>query len=142
MTPNFSKSKRDIYNKLISVHDSIILLSFGTLFIHIRPWIAAQQSIKIVKHVKIILSTLALLALHDGICGSFHNKATIHASALHCVLHVHVPVQLKTWTKTVLTCFTKIIAEQPYQTHYERPMYHMKEEKKMLSSTHNNLLGW
>ena len=30
----------------------------------------------------------------------------------------------KTWMKTVLTCFTKIIAEQPY----EQPMYHMKEK--------------
>ena len=37
--------------KLISVHDDSILFSFGTLFIHIRPWIMygcmayAQQSI-------------------------------------------------------------------------------------------------
>ena len=45
LTPNFSKSKNYI-TKLISVHDSIIiLLSFGTLFIHIRPWMAAPQSI-------------------------------------------------------------------------------------------------
>ena len=35
---------------------------------------------------KLFLSKLALFALHDGICGSFYNKATIHASALHCVL--------------------------------------------------------
>ena len=26
------------------------------------------------------------LCMHDGICGSFHNKATINASALLCVL--------------------------------------------------------
>ena len=32
---------------------------------------------------KLILSKLALL--HNGICGSFHNKATIHASTLQCV---------------------------------------------------------
>ena len=45
LTPNFSKPKKD-FNKLISVHDSIIiLLSFGTLFIHIWPWMAAQQSL-------------------------------------------------------------------------------------------------
>ena len=31
-------------------------------------------------------SKLALFVLHDGICLSFHNKATVHASALHCVL--------------------------------------------------------
>ena len=56
--------------ELISVHDSIkiiILLSFGTLFIHIWPWMTAQQ---------LFLSKLALFALHDGICGSFHKKTT------------------------------------------------------------------
>ena len=31
---------------IISVHDSIIIiLSFGTLLVRIRPWMAAQQSI-------------------------------------------------------------------------------------------------
>ena len=41
LTPNFSKN---IITKLISLHDRIIiLLSFGTLIIHIRPWMAAQQ---------------------------------------------------------------------------------------------------
>ena len=40
LTPNLSKSEKDIA-KLISVHDSvIILLSFGTLIFHIRPWMA------------------------------------------------------------------------------------------------------
>ena len=29
---------------------------------------------------------MALFVLHDGICGSFHIKATINASALLCVL--------------------------------------------------------
>ena len=39
----FLQNEKDI-TKLISVHDCIIiLLSFGTLFIHIRPWMAAQQ---------------------------------------------------------------------------------------------------
>ena len=33
----------------------------------------------------------------------------------------------KTWTNTVLTCFTNLIAEQPSLTQYERPMYRMKE---------------
>ena len=41
-----NRKKKDI-SKLISVHDSIIIpLSFGTLFIHIRPWMAAQQFCK------------------------------------------------------------------------------------------------
>ena len=83
---NFSKLKKDL-TKLISVHDSIIisLLYLGTLFVHIRPWMAAQKSI--LKNMsKVVLSKLALFVLHDGICGSFHNKATINASALLGVL--------------------------------------------------------
>ena len=35
---------------------------------------------------KLFVSKLALFALHGGICGSFHKKATIHASSLHCEL--------------------------------------------------------
>ena len=34
---------------------------------------------------KLVLSELALLVLHDGICGNFYNS-TINASALLCVL--------------------------------------------------------
>ena len=56
-TPNFSKSKK-IYNK---TDDSIIiLLSFGTLFIHIRPCMAAQQSI-FVKHFKIVFVQVGIV---------------------------------------------------------------------------------
>ena len=62
--------------------------------------------------------------LHDSIAGDFHNKATIGASALLCVYMYND----KTWMETVLTCFTKIIAEQPSLTQYERSMYHMKEK--------------
>ena len=118
MTPNFSKSKKDI-TKPISGHDSIIiLLLFGILFIHIRPWMAAQEYI-LQNMSNLFWSKLALFALHGGInfAGTFTLKqATIHASALHCVLW-------QTWT--VWTCFTKIIAEQPSLTRYERPMYHI-----------------
>ena len=68
------------------MHNSIIiLLSFGTLFIRIRPWMAAQQSI-LYNMSKLFFSILGLFALYDGICGNFHNKATLHASTLHCVL--------------------------------------------------------
>ena len=35
---------------------------------------------------KLVLSKLALFVRHDGICGSFHNKATINAFTLLCVL--------------------------------------------------------
>ena len=105
LTQIFSKSKKDI-TKLISVHDSIIiLLSFGALFIHIRPLIAAQQSV-LWNMSKLFLSKLALLMLHDGICGSFHNKATIHASALHCVTNSNLD-------KDNFDMLYKIIAEQP-----------------------------
>ena len=38
-----------------------------------------------VKHVKLVLSKLALFVLHDSIAGEFHNKATVGASALHWV---------------------------------------------------------
>ena len=73
LTPNFSKSKKDI-TKLISVHDSIIiLLSFGTFsFIFGHGWLHSNQFCKTCQ--KCFLSKLALFALHDGICGSFHNK--------------------------------------------------------------------
>ena len=49
----------------MSVHDSIhviIILSFGTLFIHIRPWMAAQQSAYC--QLTLFLSKFALFALH------------------------------------------------------------------------------
>ena len=101
-----SQNKKDI-TQLIPVHiDSIIiLLSFGTLFIHIRPWRAAQQST--CKTSTLFLSKLiALLAFAGALI-------TIQSSALHCVLWLH---NLKTWTKTVLTCFPKMIAEQPSLT--------------------------
>ena len=40
----FFKIEYRYITKLYSVHDSIIiLLSFGTLFIHTWPWMAAQQ---------------------------------------------------------------------------------------------------
>ena len=114
------------------MHTSIlILLSFRTLFIHIRPWIAAQQSIK--KTCQNFVSMFASFAVHGGICGSFHNKATIHHP--HCVVYYD-----KTWTNTVLTCFTKMIVEQPSLTEYGRPMYHMYENTNMLSSTDKNFM--
>ena len=79
-------------------------------------------AINFVKNMsKMVLSRLALFVLHDDICGSFHNKATINAYALLVYYD-------KTWKKTVLTCITKIIAEQPSLTQSERPMYHMKEK--------------
>ena len=72
---------------------------------------------------KLFLSKLALFVLHDGICGSFHNKSTF----LHPYCIVYYILKRKTWTKIVLVCFTKIIAEQPSLTKDEQPMYYLKE---------------
>ena len=55
------------------------------------------------------------------ICGSFHNKATINASALLCVLWQNLE-------EDSFDMLYKIIAELPSLTQYERPMYHMKEK--------------
>ena len=82
---NREKRKKDI-TKLISVHDNIIILFHlvHCSFIFGHWWLHSNQ---FVKHVEIVfVQKLALFALHDNICGSFHKKATIHASALHCVL--------------------------------------------------------
>ena len=57
---------------------------------------------------------------------------------LHCVVYYD-----KTWVKTILTCFTKMIAEQLSLTQYERPMLaYIPYERKinMLSSTDNNFM--
>ena len=40
----------------------------------------------------------------------------------------HAAQTTPTWTKTILTCFTKLSSEQPSLTQYERPMYNMKEK--------------
>ena len=80
------------------------------------------------------LSKLALFVLHDGICGSFHNKAAINA------FRTALCIMTKTWMKTVLTCFTEMIAEQPSLTQYERPMYHYERKINMLSRTDNNVM--
>ena len=46
------------------------------------------------------------------------------------LMHPHCFVYYdKTWMKTILTCFTKMIADQPSLTKFERPMYHMKEKQ-------------
>ena len=47
----------------------------------------------------------------------------------------------KTWTKTVLIYFTKMIAEQPSLTQYERPMYHY-ERKNAIIHCHLITIWW
>ena len=64
---------------------SITLLNFPfkckELWVHL-----AHEAYQITDMSTLVLSKLALVVLRDGICGSFHNKATINASALRCVL--------------------------------------------------------
>ena len=40
----------------------------------------------------------------------------------------HAAQTTPTWTKTILTCFTKLIAVQPSMAEYKWTMYQMKEE--------------
>ena len=106
----FDLGRVDCITKMISVHERlIILLLLGTLFIFGHGWLHSNH---FCKRCQNCFCPSWRFAPHDGICRSFHNKATIHTSALRCVLH------LKIWTKTVLTWFTKIIAEQPSLTQY------------------------
>ena len=80
---------------------------------------------------KSVLLKLALFVLHDGICGSFYNKATINASALLCVL----------WQNLDEDSFDMLYKKWlPSLTQYERPIYHMKKKIDMLSSTDNNFM--
>ena len=82
---------------------------------------------------KLFLSKLALFALHDGICKSFHNKATIHASALHCVLWQNLDED--SFDMLYKNDFWAAIRDPIWMTKvpYERNIY-------MLSSTDNFLI--
>ena len=83
---------------------------------------------------KLVLSKLVLFVLHFGICGSFHNKATISASALLCVLWQNLNEDSFDMHYTTNYCWAAIpdpiwMANAPY----ERKM-------NMLSSTDNNFI--
>ena len=72
LTQNFSNSKKDI-TKLISVHNSIIIVLSFWYIVYSYLAMDGCTAINFVKQVKLFLFKLALFALHDGICGSFHN---------------------------------------------------------------------
>ena len=105
----------------------IILLSFGILFIHFRPWMAVCTAIISLNQ------TWFSCFFHVGVfCAAWwylrelshvHNKATIHASALHWVLH-----NLKTRTNTVFHALRNMKDQCTIK------------QKYMLSSTDNNLM--
>ena len=135
MTPNFSKSKKDITN-LISVHDSIILFYFHLVhcsFILGHGWLHSNQ-LFFCKILQFSPSSWRCLRCVMEFAGDF---TTIKQQFMHphCIV-----LYDKTWKKTVLTCITKIIAEQPFLTQYERPMYHNESTINMLSSTDNNFM--
>ena len=74
-----------------------------------------------------------VLYWQDNPSAKRHRFTTICTNYPHCFVYYD-----KTWMKTVLTCFTTMIAEQPSLTQYERPMYHNESKTNMLSSTDNN----
>ena len=77
-----------------------------------------STAINFTKYVKIVLSKMAF-ALHDGICWSFKKKKEfVHPHCMACDLYTTT----QNLGQIVLTCFTKMIAEQPSLTQYERPM--------------------
>ena len=78
-------------------------------------------AINFVKHVRIGFVQIGVVCAALWHLRERSQQSNINASALLCVLQY-----IKTWMKTVLTCSTKMIAEQPSLTQYERPMYHMK----------------
>ena len=82
---------------------------------------------------KSVLSKLSLFVLHVGICRSFHNKATTNASALFCVLCENLDED-SFYMLYENDCWAAI----PDQ--YERPMYRMKKNKSVISSTDNNFV--
>ena len=93
-------------------------------------------AINFVKHVKIgFWQSWCCLCCMMVFAGAFTTKQQVLVMHPHCFVYYD-----KTWMKTVLTCFTKMIAEQSFLTQYERPMYHMREKINMLSSTDNNFI--
>ena len=86
---------------------TFIFLSYGTLIGHIGSGMAAQQSF--------------CKACQNCFRPSFTQR-NLDASLLCCEssrkCH-HAAQRTPTWTRTILTCFTKLIAEQPYMAKYE-----------------------
>ena len=130
------KWKPGFDSKFLKIEKRYNKTDYSTFIWYIVHWYSAMDGCTAINFVILFLSKLAVFALHDDICGSFHDKATIQSSALHCVLNC--TNFNSTWMKTVSTCFTKMIAEQQ-----SRP--NMNDQctiwrKKMLSSTDDNFM--
>ena len=84
-----------------------------------------------VKHVKIIFVQVGV------VCAAWwHLRELSLQSNNSCIC----TALCKTWTKTVLTCFTKIIAEQPSLTQLWTTNVPYERIINMLSSTDNNFM--
>ena len=88
-------------------------------FIFGHGWLHSNQFCKTCKNW--VCPSWRCLCCMMAFVGAFTTKQQLMHQ--HCFVYYD-----KTWLKTVLTCFTKIIAEQPSLTQYERPMYHLKEK--------------
>ena len=110
LNPNFSKLQKDITKLVILVHCSFI---FGHGWLHSNKFCKTCQNW--------FCPSWRCLCCMMAYAGAFTTKQQL----MHPQCFVYYD---KTWMKTVLTCFTKMIAEQPSLTQYERPMYHMKEK--------------
>ena len=119
LTPNFSKSKKDL-TKRISVHDSIIiLLSFGKCsLIFDHGWLHSNKFCKTCQNC--VCPSWHCVRCMMAFAGAFTTKQRF--------MHLHCIVYNSKLGRRVLTCFTNMIAEQPSLTQYERPMYYMKEK--------------
>ena len=110
--------------KLLSVDDSIfIFLSYGTLVVHIGSGRTAQQSWNCEACQNCIRPSFEFVIVHNAV--RMHELLLCRESSRKC--H-HAAQTTPTWTKTILTCFTKLIAVQPSMAEYEWTMYQMKVE--------------
>ena len=97
-----------------------------------RSWMAAQQLF--CKNMsKLFLPSWRCLRCMMAFAGAFTTKQQFMHP--HCIVNYD-----KTGTKTVLKCFTKMMAEQPSLTLCGQPMYHYERKINMPSSTDNNFM--
>ena len=74
------------------------------------------------------------------VCGAWWHLRELSQQSDNSCIRTALRDYDKTWTRTVLTCFTKMIAEQSFLTQYERSMYHYERKINMLSSKLRTIL--
>ena len=80
------------------------------------------SAIIFVKHFKTV--SIQVLSLYTKQCGCINCCFVVKAPA-NAIMQ-HKPQTMPTWTKPILTCFTKLIAVQPSMAKYEWTMYQIK----------------